>query len=538
MMHAILRRLLLSALLVSGPWAGACRAETPPKPNIVFAFADDYGRYASAYAKHDARPGVNGLIQTPSIDAIAAAGVLFLNAHVSSPSCTPCRSALLSGRHFWQTGQGAILSGATWDAEIPSYPLVLREAGYHIGKSHKVWSPGTPADAPYGGQEHAYEASGRQFNAFSQNVGKAVEAGTPLADAKAELLKEVRGNFESFLNAREKGRPFCYWFGPTNTHRSWLRGSGKSQWGIEPDSLKGRMPAFLPDVPEIREDFADYLGECLAFDAAIGVLVEQLKERGEWENTLIVVSGDHGAPGFPRGKCHLYDFGTNVPLVIAGPGIAGGRVVEDFTGLPDLAPTFLEAAGVEPPPGMSARSLLPLLKSGRSGQVEPERSFVVTGRERHVDFARAGKLPYPQRAIRTRDHLYIINFEPERYPNGDYYPPDRPGKDPTAQQVLNDTRSTFADMDAGPTKSWLFARLDDPRWKTETDFAFGKRPAEELYLIAEDPDQVTNVAGHPAHAEVKNKLRAQLLELLESTGDPRVTGDRMTFERPPFAGRR
>lgn len=537
-MQKTFHRLLLSALLVLAPGAGILFGETPGKPNIVFAFADDYGRYASAYAKHDARPGVNRLIATPNIDAIAEAGVLFLNAHVSSPSCTPCRSALLSGRHFWQTGRGAILSGAVWDSEIPSYPLILRDAGYHIGKSHKVWSPGTPADAPYAGQKHAYEGSGRQFNAFSQNVGKAVDAGTPLAEAKASLLDEVRGNFESFLEARAEGQPFCYWFGPTNTHRTWLRGSGKGQWDIDPESLKGRMPEFLPDVPEIREDFADYLGECLAFDAAIGVLIEQLKERGELENTLIVISGDHGAPGFPRGKCNLYDFGTHVTLVIAGPGIAGGRVVEDFTGLPDLAPTFIEAAGVEIPGGMSARSLLPLLKSGKSGQVEAERTFVVTGRERHVDFARAGNLPYPQRAIRTKDHLYIINFEPERYPNGDYFPPGRPGQEPTPQQVLNETRSTFADLDAGPTKAWLFARLEDPRWQIETDFAFGKRPAEELYLIADDPDQLTNVAEYPTHAELKSKLRTQLLGLLETTGDPRVTGDRLTFERPPFAGGR
>lgn len=505
------------------------------KMNIVFAFADDFGRYASAYARHDGVGGMNELIRTPNIDLVAGSGVLFLNAHVSSPSCTPCRSALLSGRHFWQTGRGAILSGAVWDLGIPSFPLLLRDGGYHIGKSYKVWSPGQPADAPFGGQRYAYERAGREVNQFSQVVTREVAAGADLQSAKDRIYGQVRGNFRAFLDAREEGLPFCYWFGPTNTHREWTRGSGKALWKIYPDSLKGRMPKFLPDVAEIREDFADYLGECLAFDAYVGVLIEELKVRGEWENTLFVISGDHGAPGFTHGKCNLYDFGTAVTLAMCGPGIAGGRVVKDFVSLPDLAPTFLGAGGVAVPDGMSARSLMPLLRSGKAGQVEVGRDFVITGRERHVDSARGGSLPYPQRAIRTGSHLYIINFEPERYPMGDLQPPGKQGGEPTLQQLLHDTRSVFPDLDAGPTKAWLFRQRGNPEWKVEVEMAFGKRPGEELYEISSDPYQIRNLAGDPAHEEVRKKLRERLLGVLEKTGDPRVCGDRLTFERPPFA---
>lgn len=518
----------------------AAKFASPRRPNVVFAFADDYGRYASAYGTHDVRPSVNRLIRTPNIDAVAAAGVLFLNAHVSSPSCTPCRGALLSGRHFWQTGRSAILSGAVWDPAIPSFPLLLRDAGYHIGKSHKVWSPGTPADAPYGGQKHAFQKAGGAINQFSQVVTRAVENGQAVDEAKEKVLDGVRGNFRDFLAANPDGKPFCYWFGPTHTHRPWTRGSGKALWKIEPDALKGLLPAFLPDVPEVREDFADYLGECLAFDAAVGVLVAELKQRGEWENTVFAISGDHGAPGFTHGKCNLYDFGTAVTLAIAGPGIAGGRVVRDFVSLPDLAPTFLEAGGVAIPPGMSAKSLLPLLRSGKSGQVEAARDFVVTGRERHVDNARAGRLPYPQRAIRTAEHLFILNFEPARFPMGDLHPPGRKPEPPALEldQVDRESRTTFADMDAGPTKSWLFRHREDPQWKTEIELAFGLRPAEELYLLEKDPDQLRNLANDPAHAADKARLKARLMELLEKTGDPRVTGDKLAFERPPFAGER
>ncbi len=100
-----------------------------------------------------------------------------------------------------------------------------------------------------------------------------------------------------------------------------MKGSGKALWGIEPDSLQGKLPEFLPDVHEIREDFADYLGEIQGWDAGIGVLLKRLEELGELENTVVVISGDHGAPGFTHGKCNLYDFGTGVSLVARVPGV-------------------------------------------------------------------------------------------------------------------------------------------------------------------------------------------------------------------------
>ncbi len=119
-------------------------AQTPPKWNILFVFADDWGRYASCYKGLDGRPTINDVIHTPNIDQVAKEGVLFKNAFVNAPSCTPCRSSLLSGRYFFNTGRAAILQGAIWDAAIPSYPLLIRDAGYQIGKSYKVWSPGSP----------------------------------------------------------------------------------------------------------------------------------------------------------------------------------------------------------------------------------------------------------------------------------------------------------------------------------------------------------------------------------------------------------
>jgi arylsulfatase A-like enzyme len=149
---------------------------------------------------------------------------------------------------------------------------------------------------------------------FSQHVTQLVAQGHDLATAKQALYDEVTTNFDAFLAARKPGQPFCFWFGPTQVHRSWVRGSGKALWGLNPDHLEGRMPPFLPDEPEVRQDLADYFGEIQSFDATLGRLLARLEAIGELDNTLVVVSGDHGAPGFPHGKCNLYDFGTAVPL--------------------------------------------------------------------------------------------------------------------------------------------------------------------------------------------------------------------------------
>ena len=533
----IVARLVACAALLSGIAARPrpAVAADAPRPNILFAFADDWGRHAGAYAKIDGPGGVNDLVRTPNFDALAGRGVLFRHAFVNAPSCTPCRSALLSGQYFWRTGRGAILRGAVWDPAIPSYPLLLRDAGFHIGKAHKVWGPGAPADAPYGGQAHAYQQAGGRFNAFSETVTKMVAAGRPLENAKRELLDEVRANFRSFLDKREAGRPFCFWFGPTNVHRKWVRGSGRALWGLDPDALKGKLPAFLPDVPVVREDLADYFGEAAAFDAALGVLVEELKRSGDLANTVVAVSGDHGAPGFPHGKCNLYDFGTRVSLAVAGPGVRGGRVVDDFVNLTDLAPTFLEAGGVPVPDVMTGRSLWPVLRADKEGLVAPERTWVVTGRERHVENARAGHLPYPQRAIRTGDHLFIINFKPDRYPLGDPYGLDGPNP-PSAEAITEETRVTHPDDDAGPTKAWLVGQRNDPRWGKDYQMTYGKRPREELYDLKTDPHQVRNVAADPAYQAVADDLRRRLLAELSRTGDPRLVDDGAFFETPPMAG--
>jgi arylsulfatase A-like enzyme len=525
----------LPALLLCLIAASGFALSAPERPNILFFFADDWGRFARIYAEHEHAGRLNGLLHTPNLDRLAKSGVLFRNAHVNAPSCTPCRSSLLSGQHFWRTGRGAILQGAVWDETIPTYPLLLRDAGYHLGKSYKVWSPGSPADAPYGGQKHAFEKAGRAFNNFSENATELVAKGATVEAARNQLLAEVRGNFQAMLAAKPAGQPFAYWFGPTNTHRTWVRGSGKRLWDIDPDALKGRLPAFLPDVPVVREDLTDYLGEVQALDAAMGVLLAELERTGELSRTLIAISGDHGAPGFPHGKCNLYGFGTSVSLIVSGPGVRGGRVVDDMVSLPDLAPTFLEAGNVKPPAVMTGRSLWNVLQSDRQGLVDPARTWVVAGRERHVEIARPDYSPYPQRALRTLDHVLIVNFKPDRWPLGNPYRLD--GKDePSFDEVAKTTFVTLPDDDAGPTKAWFVGARKSPEWSAQFDKFYGRRPMFELYDLRKDPDEMNNVAEEPAYTAVRKEMTERLFTILRETGDPRMTDDGKYFETPPLAG--
>lgn len=504
----------------------------PPKINVVLAFADDLGRYASAYADPD-HPSPNDIISTPDFDSIAAQGTLFDNAFASVPSCTPSRAALLTGRHFFRNGSHSQLHHPWHNADVQGDPVVdpwsklrgmglmLADAGYHIGWSYKMHL----SEDRMGGRKRNYVRAGNSFNRFSQVVSQANDS----SNAKKKLLDEVRKNFSWFLNDRQTEQPFFYWFNPTNTHRDWVRGSGASIWGLNPDDLKGRLPAFLPDNEIIREDFADYLGEAMAFDASVGVLIDQLKDAGVWDHTMLIISGDHGAPGFPRGKCNLYDFGTRVPLAIRlPPSIIDGKLdspaqrLATPVSLIDLAPTILDVAGVRPTESMDGESLLPAMSDGSGEAAERLRGWVLMGRENHVDEARPEGLPYPIRAIRNKHYLYIVNFEPDRWPVA---------KPPLAAA---DGEKRRMDIDFGPTREFFAKNEGSQDMRQAWELGFAKRPAEELYDVIDDPDQMVNLIGNESHQTVRDDMRSQLMRELIVGGDPRVVIDPPAFDHPPY----
>jgi len=505
-------------------------AEQAKRPNILFLFADDLGRYASAYADKD-QPSPNDVVKTPVFDRIANEGALFTNAFVSSPSCSPCRGSVYTGRHFFRNGSASQLH-FPWQGDVPDpanaiqgAPNALMASGYHFGWTYKWHIP----DAWSGGKQNFYGKRGQRFGEYSEHLSKAEDK----VAARQKMIDEVRGNFQDFLDRRKDGQPFFYSFNPTNTHRKWARGSGKALWGLDPDALKGKLPPFVPDNEVTREDFADYLGEVMAFDMACGELIEMVTALGELDNTLVVITGDHGIPGFPRAKCNPTDFGAQVPLAMRWPRVIGsGMVLSPPVSLIDLVPTFLAAAGgVESKDDLDGQNLLPYI-SKRSGP-DPilSRGWALIGREVHCHSARAGQMPYPIRALRTADHLYVINFKPERWPAGDPLQ-IAPDSAPSFDHLANVTRAGYADIDASPSKAWMVEHRNDPGMAGIVELAWGKRPAEELYDLKKDPHQMVNVAASPEYAELKAKLRAQLMAELVANQDPRLDND--AFDKPPY----
>jgi len=455
-------------------------AQSSRPVNILFAIADDWGpHHAGAYG--------DPAVKTPTFDRIAREGVLFNNAFCTTPSCTPSRSAILSGQYPWRLDSGANLY-AVFGNRFTTYPELLKMTGYQLGVSGKGWGPGS------------VERRGRQL------IGPRYE------------------DFPAFLKSRDTAKPFCYWLGSGDPHRAFVLGSGAAG-GVELSKI--RVPGYFPDNETVRGDMADYYFAVQRFDTLVGEALAALEAAGELDNTLVVMTSDHGMP-FPRAKSNLYDAGMRVPLAIRWPAHGkAGRTVEDFVNLADMAPTFLEAAGMHPPARMTGQSLMTVLQSSESGQVDPERNIAFFGKERHVAAqARPDWGGYPCRAVRTKDYLYIRNYRPDRWPAGtpDYRRASMPG-------------GWYADCDNGPTKRYIVEnREQDAAHRRIYELSFGKRPAEELYILANDPEQLTNVAESADYAQVKADLAARLTAELVASEDPREIGGGEKFDRYEYVG--
>lgn len=442
------------------------------RPNILLLLADDWAwPHAGAYG--------DKVVKTPTFDRVAREGALFTNAFSAAPSCTPSRASLLTGRAVHQLEEG----GNLWSA-LPSkfavYPDLLEQAGYVVGFTRKGWGPGD------------FAASGRKRN--------------PAGDQFK--------SFDEFFKQLPTGKPFCFWFGSPDPHRPYDKGTGAKS-GMKAENVV--VPAFLPDAPEVRNDILDYYFAIERFDREIGGILKTLEDAKLLDKTLVVITGDNGLP-FPRAKANVYDAGAHQPFAVRWPGkVKAGRVLDEFVVLTDLAPTFLEAAGMKPLPEMTGRSLMPLL----AGQKQSGRDKVFLERERHAN-VRRGDLGYPVRAVRTNDLLYIRNLRPDRWPAGD----------PTVYFAVGD----FGDIDPGPSKDLLLTRRNDPVIGKFFKLATDKRPAEELYDLKKDRGQINNIADKSEYATTKKKLRAELDKWMRETQDPRATRDDDRWDQYRYFG--
>ena len=461
--------------------------EDNSRPNILLIIADDISRTSmGAY-------GCN-YIKTPNFDRIADEGVLFTNAYVINPKCAPARASLLTGRYSWQLEEAA-----NHQPVVPSkwkfYPDLLEASGYNIGFTGKGWGPGKF----YG--EH--NPAGWEYNEI-----KLEPPYSGISD------KDYVANFDSFLDKNTEGKPFCFWFGTHEAHRSFEKDSYKK---VNADLSQVEVQKFYPDNELIRGDLADYGLEVEYHDMLIGKAIESLEKRGLLENTLIVATSDHGMP-FPRVKAQIYEEGFHVAFAARwGNKIKAGRVVSDYINFPDVAPTFLEVAGVEKDTQITGKSFLDILLSEKSGRIDSSRNFAVLGKERH-DLGRMDgeqhSVGYPARAIRTDEYFYVHNYKPNRWPAGD-------------------PEFDYMNCDGSPTKTYL-TELDE----NSEDYkyylsAFGKRPADALYDINKDPDCVNNLADLPEYKEIIEELSAKMIKVLTEQEDPRVLGNGDIFDYYP-----
>ena len=443
------------------------------RPNILFCISDDQSWCHTSYE------GCK-ITDTPNFDRVAKEGAYFQHAFVSNPTCSPARSSILTGQDFFRLEEAAS-NWATLDVKFKLYPDILAEHGYHCGSTGKTWGPGNHV---VGGRDILPGHPAYNKHAIPEDQRHIID--WPLDYAK---------NFEDFLSKKKPNQPFCFWYGSTCPHRPYKVGSGLKA-GKRLEDVE--VPGCLPDNEGLRTELLDYALEIEWFDIHLGRMMDHLEKIGELDDTIVVVTSDNGMP-FMHAKGFCFDTGTRVPLAIRWPEkIKAGKVISDFVNLIDMAPTFLEAGGVDVPKDMSGKSLMNVFESKKSGRVDPERDFAITGRERFNPWMAC----FPQRAIRTDDFLYIKNYHPERQ------------------------------CEVAGIHDWKYVkdRKDDPKYNKLYKAGKDTRPAEELYYVKNDKWQMNNLAEDPKYKEIKENLARRMQRELVRLEDPRAIGKGELFE--------
>jgi len=388
------------------------------RPNIVMIIADDIGY-------EDLGSYGNGIASTPVTDRIASKGIKFTNFYLTTSSCSPSRSSIISGRYPHNTGAAELHTAMP--ENILTFPELLKEAGYFTGQSGK-WHMGP---VPRKGFDLIYD--------------KKPEIGHGGEDYWVPLLKE-----------RPMDKPFFLWLAALDAHRPW--GENDFTGAHEPDKVE--VPPYLANEPATRKDLANYYDEMARFDYFIGKVEEELERQGQLDNTIIFILSDNGRP-FPRSKTRLIDSGIKSPLLVKWPkSLKGGLVADAMVSSLDLAPTFLQLAGIKAPDNFQGKSFLSVLKNPDL----PFRNYVFAEHNWHDHEAH-------ERMVRTKDYLYIKNNRSQFSNPG---PADSNSSDSYA-----DLRSVRDQGKLNPA---------------QVDVFVSPRPFEEFYLIADDKYQLLNRA--------------------------------------------
>lgn len=419
------------------------------RPNFLWLSAEDISPHLGCYGDHHAL--------TPNLDALAAGGVLHSRAFTTAGVCAPCRSGIVTGMYQNSIGTHHMRCDAVLPGWLKPFPQYLREAGYYCTNNSKT----------------DYQ--------FSKPAPK-------------EIWDESSG--KAHWRNRAPGQPFFAVFNFTGCHESGIASEEKYRQvtkDLEPGQRQdpaalSTLPPYYPDTPAVREDWKRNYELVTAMDAWAGRLLEELKESGEWENTVVMFWSDHGV-GLPRAKRWLYDSGTSIPLVVRypepvrtvfgtkGPGETEDRLVSSV----DFGPTLLALAGLPLPEHLQGRPFV-------GGEPRP---YVFGARDRmdeRYDLIRS---------VRDGRWRYVRNFEPLK----PYY------------QFMNTAE--------GGTTMREIRRLAAAGSLPEAvaRFASETKPAEELYDLANDPHEIHNLAGDPVHAPVLEELRSAMVAWQVEIGD-------------------
>jgi arylsulfatase A-like enzyme len=466
------------------------------RPNILVCIADDASYpFMSAYGCK--------WIKTPGFDWVAQHGILFNNAYTPNAKCCPSRSCIITGRNSWQL-EDAANHWAYFPAKFKTYAEALKEHGYYTGYTGKGWAPGIPGKID--GKER--ELTGTPFERIKTN-----------SPTKEISNTDYAANFKQFMKTRPKSQPFCFWYGGHEPHRGYAYSSGIKKGGMKITDID-KVPAIWPDNDSVRTDMLDYAFELEYFDQHLVEILKTLKESGELNNTLIIVTADNGM-SFPRIKGQEYDLSNHEPLAIMwANGIKNpGRIVNDFVSFIDFAPTILELAGLtEKEAGMqpiTGKSLTDIFYSSKSGTVNPERSYVLIGKERH-DVGRPHDWGYPIRGIVTKDYLYLQNFETNRWPAGN-------------------PETGYLNVDGSPTKTICIEAGRNLETIRYWQWSFGKRNSQELYQLHSDRACLNDLSSNILYKKELDLLSQKLYTELRKQKDPRMFGKGDVFDQYPYA---
>lgn len=435
-------------------------------PNLVLIIADDM-------AWDDCGAYGNANIRTPNIDQLARDGMLFEKAFLTVSSCSPSRASIITGRYPTNTDADEL----HWPlpAEQITFVEKLKAAGYWTAAAGK-WHLG---DAVRDRFDEIREVDTSGFQLPSGEAGKA-----------GKFVESLEGEAQSgcadwipLLQARPKDKPFFLWLAALDPHRDYHEGilDDPHQPG---DAI---LPPYHVDTPETRADYALYYDEISRLDKYVGRVVAELEAQGVADDTLILFFSDNGRP-FPRDKTTVYDSGIRTPWIVRWPSrVAAGTKCGRLVSSVDIAPTFLQLAGVEPGPDSTfvGKSFVALLDDPS----KPIRDFIFAEKNWH-DF---------------EDHARAARDERFKYIRNDY--PDLP-LTPSADSARS---PTYEALKAGHAAG----SLTDAQ---ETVFRT-PRSAEEIYDTLSDPFELNNLVADPAHADTLTRLRKALAGWEKLTGD-------------------